>query len=61
VECGRASGGTAVRWRAYLAAVLEDDEGDGPLEVVLFCPECAGREFGPLMPARLNRSVRDRR
>ena len=33
----------ALRWRAYLTAVVED-EGDE--EVAVYCPECADREFG---------------
>jgi hypothetical protein len=31
----------ALRWRAYLIAVVDDDE-----EVAVYCPECADREFG---------------
>ena len=31
------------RWRAYLGG----DDLDGPVEVVLYCPNCAEREFGP--------------
>jgi hypothetical protein len=30
------------RWRAYLGS----DDLDEPGEVVLYCPECAEREFG---------------
>jgi hypothetical protein len=33
----------ALRWRAYLVSVMED-EGDE--EVAVYCPECADREFG---------------
>jgi hypothetical protein len=38
-ECGRPSELGAVGWRA----MLTDDE---PPAVVVFCPECAKREFG---------------
>jgi hypothetical protein len=34
----------ALRWRAYLTAVVEDEGGE---EVAVYCPECADREFGP--------------
>jgi hypothetical protein len=30
-------------WRAYLAPDEEEPEG----EILMFCPECAEREFGP--------------
>ncbi|MGA8925563.1 MAG: hypothetical protein WB462_05030 [Solirubrobacterales bacterium] len=30
------------RWRAYLGA----DDLDEPAELVLYCPQCAEREFG---------------
>ena len=30
------------RWRAYLGS----DDLDGPVEIVLYCPNCAEREFG---------------
>ena len=33
----------ALRWRAYLTAVVEDK---GDEEVAVYCPECADREFG---------------
>jgi hypothetical protein len=32
----------ALRWRAYLT-VVEEDERE---EVVVYCPDCAKREFG---------------
>jgi hypothetical protein len=35
-ECGRPSEPGAEGWRAYL-----DDDGNA----VMFCPDCAGREF----------------
>jgi hypothetical protein len=37
VECGAESSGEAGGWRAYLTI---DDEA------VVFCPDCAEREFG---------------
>ncbi len=33
----------AFRWRAYLTSVAD---GDGDLEVAVYCPGCADREFG---------------
>jgi hypothetical protein len=42
-ECGRAASENADGWRAYLAVT---DESDEELEVDVFCPECASREFG---------------
>jgi hypothetical protein len=30
------------RWRAYLGG----DDLDEPAELVFYCPDCAGREFG---------------
>ena len=35
----------ALRWRAYLIGVVDDDGDDGE-EVAVYCPECADREFG---------------
>jgi hypothetical protein len=44
VECGAESDQLASGWRAYLAPDAEDKpEG----ELLMFCPECAEREFGP--------------
>jgi hypothetical protein len=43
-ECGAESEELAAGWRASLAGDLdEEDEG----EALLFCPECARREFVP--------------
>jgi hypothetical protein len=42
VECCLTITATAAGWRAYLIDLR--DEGE-PLEVVVLCPECAGREF----------------
>ena len=41
VECGRVQPGGARGWKAYLTT----DEDD-PAEAVVYCPECAEREFG---------------
>jgi hypothetical protein len=41
VECGRAQAVGERRWRAYLT----DDE-DEPAEAIVYCPDCATREFG---------------
>jgi hypothetical protein len=43
-ECGVAGDGGMRGWRAYRADDLEDDE-DVP-EVLIFCRDCAEREFG---------------
>jgi hypothetical protein len=44
VECGKEAGEIAPGWQAYLVGDpdIEDDE-----EVVVYCPDCARREFGP--------------
>jgi len=42
IECGELASSPATGWKAYLAGGFEDD----PLEVVVFCPECAFRELG---------------
>ena len=36
----------ALRWRAYLIAVVDGNGGDDGEEVAVYCPECADREFG---------------
>jgi hypothetical protein len=41
-ECRTRAKGRARRWRAFLA-------GDG---VAIYCPKCAGREFGPRFARR---------
>lgn len=43
VECGPESEELAAGWRGYLGGDFNDDED----EVLLYCPECARREFGP--------------
>jgi hypothetical protein len=42
VECGRAQTDDERGWRSHLTT----DEGE-PAEAVVYCPECAEREFGP--------------
>jgi hypothetical protein len=41
VECGREQPFRERGWRAYLTS--DEDE---PAEAVVYCPECAAREFG---------------
>jgi hypothetical protein len=41
VECGRAQLAGERGWRAYLT--VDEDES---AEAVVFCPDCAAREFG---------------
>jgi DNA-directed RNA polymerase subunit RPC12/RpoP len=41
VECGREQTADERGWRAYLTT--DEDE---PAEAVVYCPECATREFG---------------
>lgn len=41
VECGREQRADERGWKAYLTV----DEGE-PAEAVVYCPECAAREFG---------------
>ena len=36
----------ALRWRAYLVAVVENEGDEEVAEVAVYCPECADREFG---------------
>jgi hypothetical protein len=43
VECGARSSNRARGWCAYIGDVRDQE----PLEVFVFCPECAEREFGP--------------
>jgi hypothetical protein len=42
VQCGRRSGPREFGWRVYLAGGYDI----GELEVGVYCPECAAREFG---------------
>ena len=42
VECGRVQTVSVARgWRAYITADEEE-----PAEAIVYCPECAEREFG---------------
>jgi hypothetical protein len=61
VECGRKSRGDATDWRAYLTEDPEghNDAGVGVLEAVVYCPDCAEHEFGPLTPRHAGRSDLD--
>ena len=45
-ECGTHSSGDAYGWRGY--RIDDPEDGDLP-EIGFFCPECAYREFGPLL------------
>jgi DNA-directed RNA polymerase subunit RPC12/RpoP len=40
VECGRAQAAGERGWRTYLT--VDEDE---PAEAVVYCPDCASREF----------------
>ena len=44
-ECGAESDELATGWRAFLGAALDEDEQEA--ELLMFCPACAEREFGP--------------
>jgi hypothetical protein len=44
-ECGAGSDDLATGWRAFPAGELGDEEREA--EVLMFCPACAEREFGP--------------
>ena len=41
VECETWADSSATGWEAYLVG----DDGDGPDEVLIYCPRCAQREF----------------
>jgi hypothetical protein len=45
-ECGTVATGDAWGWRGY--RIDDPEDGDLP-EMGFFCPECAFREFGPLL------------
>jgi hypothetical protein len=45
-ECGVRATGSASGWRGY--RIDDPEEGDPP-EIGFFCPDCAYREFGPLL------------
>jgi hypothetical protein len=42
IECGELAPGPATGWKAYLSGGFEAE----PVEVVVFCPQCAFRELG---------------
>ena len=44
LDCGVESDRFATGWQAYL---LHGVEGESETEVLMFCPECAEREFDP--------------
>ncbi len=44
VECLAAADVEAHAWRAYICR--DPDETDDEPQVVFYCPDCAGREFG---------------
>jgi hypothetical protein len=44
VECSRKQAADERGWRAFLT--VDDTDDDEPVEAVVYCPECAEREFG---------------
>ncbi|MGZ4413556.1 MAG: hypothetical protein ACXVRZ_04135 [Gaiellaceae bacterium] len=42
IECNRVAEGTAHGWKAFVGGSYEGD----PIEVLVYCPACADREFG---------------
>lgn len=42
LECESVSGADAQGWKAYLGGTVDGED----LEVGIFCPDCAEREFG---------------
>jgi hypothetical protein len=42
IECDEPASGPATGWKAYLAGGFEGE----PVEIIVFCPECAFHEFG---------------
>jgi hypothetical protein len=44
VECGKGEDEVAPGWQAYL---IGDPDMDDDEEIVIYCPGCARREFGP--------------
>jgi len=49
IECGVTAEEHTPNWRAYVA---EPDEDDGGEFVLIYCPACAEREFGPFRPEK---------
>jgi len=48
-ECGELATNGAWGWRGYR---IDDPEDGDPPEIGFFCPDCAYREFGPLLDRR---------
>ena len=44
VECRKEAGKIASGWQAYL---VRDPDTQDDEEIVVYCPDCARREFGP--------------
>jgi hypothetical protein len=44
VECGREQADDERGWRSYLT--VDDADDEEPVEAVVYCPDCAAREFG---------------
>jgi hypothetical protein len=44
VECSREQAADERGWRAFLT--VDDADDDEEVEAVVYCPECATREFG---------------
>jgi hypothetical protein len=42
IECDAVAGASAEPWKAYVAGGRDGE----PLEVLVYCPACAAREFG---------------
>lgn len=42
IECDVVAEGSAPGWKAYLGGGLDGE----PVEVVIYCPQCAARGFG---------------
>ena len=45
MECGREQLASERGWRAYVT--VDDADEEEPVEAVVYCPDCAEREFGP--------------
>ena len=49
-ECGAVAPDDAKGWRGFHIREMPEDEDDevaGDVSLVVYCPVCAGREFGP--------------
>jgi len=44
VECDRVAEGTPDGWKAFVGGGYEGE----PIEVLVYCPACADREFGAI-------------